>query len=125
MEKKFQVVEIETASKTINKADPTQVIKFVGKKVLAEFDDLESAKQFIIKDQEEEAEAYDMSAGMCDEYTPDMRDPANMFIVDIESDKRYNVILDIGMEEDSVCEYKVYLCEKTFEEMYGTGEWVM
>lgn len=63
---RYKILEVHLATKTVNqRADPTQIYKMLKKEVLISFMELQDAKDWLIKEMEEEAKSYEMNLAMC------------------------------------------------------------
>jgi len=137
-EKRFKIIEIELASKTVNKADPTTVTKFVGKTIIGEDNTLNGAKDKLIETLKEQHTTHEMNSAMCggDSEIMALCDDNNEFLI---WDSFYNIYYQLGysdsMPECFDCFGDMYYWEpeeklfdlniKSLEELYGNGNWVM
>ena len=132
--KKFDIIEIEIASKTINeRADPTLITKKIGQKLLNSTNTLEEAEKILKADKLAEEEAYDMGCAMAgsSEFVPTNNN--EIVVVEKETDKVYSLewyqtgkTETIKYDDDSEYEepefdFGLIECKGTLEEIYPEG----
>jgi len=103
----FEIIEVEIASRTVNPADPTEITKMVGKRLIGTANSLEEAKEILQKMEEAEAEADMMASAMCGGECGLMgpQNDSNRFAIEKESGDVYSLqMVQVGEQSPNVYE---------------------